>query len=388
MDSPRAPAEPGAVWSWRPSTTTDAWRAHTADVSAQLESAHTFRQHHRRRTGCVEVNTGNGRYSADIFTMTMTEVERARVGGDLFASRNSNAALRFDLRRESAAEWTLRTGEPPPAAGAAAAADDSEDDSDDDIQPGQLMKALALEIDKRPPARRPNVAAPPSLPQPAAEPDAQPAPQPGDAEPESESESESESSDDSDSTDSEDELSLTELRQVKDNKEAAALESARALAKLAPPLSLPAAGSVNTALSPEQAEMLDFALSTLRPRTKPAVSPGILVGAHCEASVRALSLQLVAGASCRKVLWVSKSPSALASALRTTFEPVGGFTTHSFNSAPRSEGVGIALHGGAICLSYAQLVAMHKATHTPASASDSTETVTSPTSSPLDRGPF
>ena len=183
-------------------------------------------------------------------------------------------------------------------------------------------------------------------------------------------------------------MSLTELRQVKDHKEAAALESARALAKLAPPLSLPAAGSVNTTLSPEQAEMLDFAMSTLRPRTKPVVSPGILVGAHCEASVRALSLQLVAGATCRKVLWVSKSPSALASGLRTTFEPVGGFTTHSFNSAPRSEGVGIALHGGAICLSYAQLVAMHKATHTPPSASDSAETVTAPTSSPLDHGPF
>merc|ERR1711969_278586 len=111
--------EAAAVWSWRAAgdAAGDAWRAHTADVSAQLERANTFRQHHRRRMGCVEVSTGNGRYSADIFTMAMTEVERARVGGDLFASRNSNAALRFDLRRESAAEWTLRTGEPPPAAG-------------------------------------------------------------------------------------------------------------------------------------------------------------------------------------------------------------------------------------------------------------------------------
>ena len=75
--------------------------------------------HHLATTTAFQIlEAGGNAIDAAIAANAMqglTEPASCGVGGDLFASRNSNAALRFDLRRESAAEWTLRTGEPPPA---------------------------------------------------------------------------------------------------------------------------------------------------------------------------------------------------------------------------------------------------------------------------------
>ena len=174
-----------SVWSWRPTGGDGAlrskWVAHSFETSKQLEAAHRFRERHHRRTGSVDIAAAGGqRFSADILTMTMTERDRTRVGDKLFASSNGNGALRCDLRRETCDEWTARTGLPPPSpnadsdgegasavaardvvqpptsalagapAGLAAPADSSSgsDDESDMIHPGQLMKVLALEIDK------------------------------------------------------------------------------------------------------------------------------------------------------------------------------------------------------------------------------------------------
>ncbi len=64
------------------------------------------------------------------------------VGGQFLSSRNNNASLVFDLRRDEI--------EPPPPVSTEASHDKSEDDDDDDdgVPPRQLLKALLIGIDK------------------------------------------------------------------------------------------------------------------------------------------------------------------------------------------------------------------------------------------------
>ena len=416
------------VWSWRAAAGTAGgasverpWIAHTFETSQQLEAAHRFREHHRRRTGGIEVAAAGQRFSADILTMTMKERDRARVGGDLFASSNNNGRLRFDLRRETCAEWTARTSLPPPAAteqddepqpspmlraaaaaagsaasqplmlagaGPAAAADDSGSDDEDDILPAQMLKVLALEIDKpatkvalSSPLRQQAAAAaaepqlvtavadgpeplssahaPCAPPSAAAAPRPPPLPEMQAIEPVSESEededdSASESSESSES-DSEDEVSLDQLRKVKKQ-----LESTRA--QLAPPLAIPALDTVNRTLSDAQKNFIAFGAAQLgTSHSKATAAAGVLVGDHCEVATQALAVHRVVDGSCKKVVWISKNPSHTAASLREHFAPVGGFAVHTFSNVPIAERVGVVLAGGAVCCSCRELVVMHRA---------------------------
>eukprot|EP01043_Picozoa_sp_COSAG02_P065411 COSAG02_NODE_9861_length_2089_cov_1.272864_2_plen_627_part_01 len=349
------------------------------------------RERHHRRTGSVDIAAAGGRrFSADILAMTMTERDRARVGDKLFASSNGNGALRCELRRESAGQWAARTGLPLPsrnedAVGAASTAtpaprpapasagsgsDDDDDDDDEeeaDIHPGQLMKVLALEIDK--PAakasrqtsqcapRAPAGTAPASAPQP-----------PSASKTDSESDSSCDSSSSESESDSEDEVALDQLRKVK-------MKAEITRAELVPALTLPELDDVNTSLSDGDRRFVEFGeAELLSSSAKATAAPGVLVGDHCDTAVQALVVHQVVTEATKKVLWFAKNPSRLAQGLRGQFAPVAGFGVHTLQTLPITEQASVGLRGGAVCCSYRDLVALHKSSAAGSAADDSEST--------------
>ena len=165
--------------------------------------------------------------------------------------------------------------------------------------------------------------------------------------------SDSESERESDSSDSEDEVSLDQLRKVKMERDK---ERARAREReeLMPPLTLPEIDEINTSLSDAERRFVEFGESEL------LSSQGVLVGDHCDTAVQALALHQVVTEATKKVLWFARNPSRLAQLLRQQFAPFAGFGVHTLQTLPLAGQAGVALHGGAVCCSYRDLVAMHK----------------------------
>ena len=101
-----------SVWSFRPQLaerTDHMWTPSSGHAADTLETAWHFRQRYRRRTGMVEIVHGSCRYSVDLSSMTMSESLGLAPRSSFLSSANGNGSLRWDVLRESLAEYATRT---------------------------------------------------------------------------------------------------------------------------------------------------------------------------------------------------------------------------------------------------------------------------------------